>query len=246
MKKEVENITPYDSPDKSKTSQVREMFDSIAPAYDIMNRAMTMGVDKLWRYKAVNIVAAHNPSSILDIATGTGDLAIALARRLKQADIIGADLSSQMLQIARQKIKRKRLQQRIRLLEADGTALPFPAKTFDCVTIAYGIRNFEDISRGYAEMYRVLKPGGLLLVIELATPVEPLALKAYNVYTQGIVPALGRIVSRDKRAYSYLPESIAAVPQRDDMVQLLREAGFKQPDYHSMTLGTCIIYTALK
>lgn len=246
MKQAVENITPYGIEGATKTSQVRDMFDSIAPAYDFMNRAMTMGVDKLWRRNAVNIVAKHAPASILDLATGTGDLAIAIARKLPHAEITGADLSVSMMEIGKEKVAKAGLQDRVRFLQADGTALPLPSNTFDCVTIAYGIRNFEDIAKGYGEMFRVLKPGGHLVVVELATPVNSVALKAYNVYTKNIIPTVGRMVSRDARAYSYLPESIAAVPQREDMLTLMRGAGFTATSFHSMTFGSCIIYVGTK
>ena len=230
----------------SKTSQVKEMFDSIAPAYDFMNRAMTVGVDKWWRRKAVQSVAAANPHAVLDLATGTGDLAIALARRMPTAKITGADLSPQMLEIAHMKVQRKGLQLNISLHEADGTALPWAEASFDAVTIAYGIRNFENINAGYSEMYRVLKPGGTLTVVELATPVNPVALSFYKLYTRWLIPALGRLISRKRRAYSYLPESIAAVPQRERMLELIEKAGFSRATHRPLTFGTCIIYTASK
>lgn len=246
MEQQVEKITPYGRDSGDKTSQVRSMFDSIAPAYDFMNRAMTFGIDKLWRRKAVGMVERHYPASILDIATGTGDLAIAMARRIQRASVAGIDLSPNMLDIAARKINKEQLDGRVTLACADGTNLPFPSSTFDVVTVAYGIRNFDNMLKGYREMFRVLNDNGMLVVVELSTPVNPLALKMYNVYAKGLIPMVGRIVSRNKRAYTYLPESIAAVPQRHLMVKLLQEAGFTDCEFHELTFGTCIIYTAYK
>lgn len=245
MGQKVEEITPYRD-ERTKTEQVREMFDNIAPAYDFMNRAMTFGVDKLWRRRAVKMVGADNPSLILDLATGTGDLAVALARRLPGVKVTGADLSPHMLEIGRRKIRQANLDSRIELVEADGTNLPMPDNRFDSVTIAYGIRNFESMANGYREMLRVLKPGGTLTVVELATPVNPLALAGYKVYTRYLIPFIGRLVSGQRSAYSYLPESIAAVPQREKMLALMEQAGFSDATYKPLTLGTCIIYRARK
>ena len=242
---EVEEIKPYSS-EAGKADQVRAMFDAIAPAYDFMNRAMTIGVDKWWRHVAVNKVALPKPVKILDLATGTGDLAIAVARRLPEASITGVDLSEKMLNIAARKIDESGLKQRIPLVQADGTALPFPDASFDCVTIAYGIRNFEDIEKGYREMLRVLKPGGIIVVLELSTPTNALALCGYRFYTRWVIPVVGRAVSRDCRAYSYLPESIAAVPQRHNMTAIMHKAGFSDVTYRAMTMGTCCLYTGCK
>lgn len=246
MAEQVENITPYLDDRRQKTEQVKEMFDSIAPAYDFMNRAMTFGVDKLWRRKAVRMLEKKRPRTILDLATGTGDLAIALAKKIPDAKVTGADLSPQMLEVGRRKVRQAGLAQRIEMLEADGTALPFADNSFDSVTIAYGIRNFESMLAGYGEMFRVLRPGGTLVVIELATPVSPVPLAFYKAYTRWIIPAVGRMVSKEKRAYSYLPESIAAVPQRHSMLSLMEQAGFGDATFRPLTFGTCIIYSATK
>lgn len=246
MAEQVENITPYLDDRRQKTEQVKEMFDSIAQAYDFMNRAMTFGVDKLWRRKAVRMLEKKRPRSILDLATGTGDLAIALAKKIPDAKVTGADLSPQMLEVGRRKVRQAGLAQRIEMLEADGTALPFADNSFESVTIAYGIRNFESMLAGYREMFRVLRPGGTLLVVELATPVSAVPLAFYKVYTRWIIPAVGRLVSKEKRAYSYLPESIAAVPQRHSMLSLMEQAGFCDTIFKSLTFGTCIIYSATK
>lgn len=240
-----EKIKPYDD-SRAKGSQVREMFDSIAPAYDFMNRAMTFGIDKLWRRRAVRAVADRSPCRILDVATGTGDLAIALARRIGGATVTGIDLSEGMIGIGRRKVADAGLDGRISLTTGDCLALPFDDGSFDAVTVAYGVRNFEHLDRGYDEMLRVLAPGGMLCVVELSTPVNPLVKPFYKLYTRAIIPALGRLVSKDVRAYSYLPESIAAVPQGEAMTALMEASGFTGARFRRMTFGVCTIYIAYK
>lgn len=240
---EVEHITPYGN-DAPKEEQVEQMFDSIAPAYDFMNRAMTLGIDRLWRSKAVGMLRASNPQHILDIATGTGDLAIELARKLPQATIVGADLSEGMVTIGREKVEKAGLSDRVTLTVADCLHLPFNNEEFDCITVAYGVRNFADIEAGYREMYRVMRPGGVLCVIELSTPTNRLVKPFYRLYTRGIIPAIGRLISKDSRAYSYLPESIAAVPQGAAMCALMEQAGFTDAQFKPLTFGVCTIYTA--
>lgn len=243
MEVKAEKINPYDN-SRCKTEQVQEMFDSIAPAYDFMNRAMTFGIDKLWRAKAVKILSSHAPKSILDVATGTGDLAIKLAKELNPDKIVGIDLSQGMIEIGRSKVADAGLDRKIELVQGDCLDLPLPDDEFDCVTVAYGVRNFEHLSQGYQEMLRVLRPGGMLCVIELSTPTSPLVKPLYKFYTRYIIPAVGRMVSKDVRAYSYLPESIAAVPQGNDMLRLMQEAGFVDCRFKALTFGTCTIYTA--
>lgn len=244
-KQRVEDVKPYDS-NRRKSEQVEQMFDSIAPAYDFMNRAMTMGIDRLWRAKAVRALARRTPHEILDIATGTGDLAILLARRMPHATVTGVDLSAGMVEIGRRKVADAKLADRVTLTTGDCLDLPFADSTFDCITVAYGVRNFADIAAGYRQMHRTLRSGGTLCVIELATPVNPLVLPLYRLYTRHLIPALGRLVSKDSRAYTYLPESIAAVPQREEMCRIMREAGFTDCRCRPLTFGTCCIYTALK
>lgn len=244
-KQRVEEIRPYDT-ERQKAEQVEQMFDSIAPAYDFMNRAMTMGIDRIWRARAVRQLCRRAPRKILDIATGTGDLAILLASRMPQATVTGVDLSAGMIGIGQHKITRAGLDARVTLQVADCLALPFADGTFDCVTAAYGVRNFADLEAGYREMHRVMAPGATLCVIELSTPVNRLVKPFYSLYTRHIIPAVGRIVSKDSRAYTYLPESIAAVPQRDEMCALMRRAGFTDCRWRSFTFGVCCVYTALK
>ena len=241
-----ESVNPYDNDSRRKTEQVREMFDNIAPAYDFMNRAMTFGIDRLWRRKAVGMVASGNPDSVLDIATGTGDLAIELAGKMPYASITGIDLSEGMIEVGRKKIAALGLENRIALMQADSLSMPFEDNSFRAITVAYGVRNFENLLAGYREMYRVLAPGGTLTVVELSKPVSWWAKPLYRFYTRAIIPLVGRLVSRDTRAYSYLPESIAAVPQRGDMTALMSEAGFEDASFRSLTFGVCTIYSARK
>ena len=245
MEVKAEKINPYDN-NRAKTEQVKEMFDSIAPAYDFMNRAMTFGIDKCWRAKAVKMIKAYSPKTILDVATGTGDLAIKLARSLRPEKITGIDLSEGMIAIGRKKIEDANLSHTIDFVVGDCLNLPFDKAQFDCITVAYGVRNFEHLDQGYREMYRVLKPGGVLCVIELSTPTSPIVKPFYKLYTRYLIPFVGRLVSKDVRAYSYLPESIAAVPQGNDMLQLMRDAGFSNCKFTRLTFGTCTIYMAIK
>lgn len=240
-----ECITPYGD-ERSKHEQVQEMFDSIAPAYDFMNRAMTMGIDKLWRRRAVRMIESTWPGRLLDVATGTGDLAIKLARRMPECRVTGIDLSAGMLAVGREKVAAAGLDGRITFEQADCLALPFDDESFDCVTVAYGVRNFERLADGYREMARVLRPGGMLCVIELSTPRGWLTGPLYRLYTRRVIPLVGRLISKDVRAYSYLPESIAAVAQGEEMLALMRDAGLRDTRYRPMTFGTCTIYSARK
>ena len=242
-----EQVNPYGGSDtRHKAEQVREMFDNIAPAYDFMNRAMTFGIDRCWRRKAVDMLRRHNPQTILDVASGTGDLALLMGRMTDAASITGIDLSEGMTAIGNRKIADAGLGSRIRLVTGDCLAMPMASDSFDAVTAAYGVRNFENLLAGYREMLRVLRPGGTITVIELSTPSNPVIRPLYRFYTRCIIPAIGRLISKDVRAYSYLPESIAAVPQRDAMTALMEQAGFTSAAWRQLTFGTCCIYTAVK
>lgn len=245
-----ERVNPYRDDTRCKTEQVRDMFDSIAPAYDFMNRMMTFGIDRLWRRKAVRMLSRMPHADILDVATGTGDLALLLARTLHPDTVTGIDLSEGMLEVARRKAQADTAAAEsgaeITFRTADCLALPMADNTYDTVTCAYGVRNFGNLLQGYREMHRVLRPGGTLCVIELSTPVSPLVKPLYKLYTRHIIPLAGRIVSHDVRAYSYLPESIAAVPQGDAMLSLIRQAGFSATEHHPLTFGVCTIYLARK
>ena len=240
-----EDINPYDD-SREKGEQVKEMFDSIAPAYDFMNRAMTLGIDRRWRRTALDMISDRPHDDILDIATGTADLAILMAKVLDPVSVTGIDLSEQMLAKGRLKVTEEELDDTVRLMAGDCLQLPFPDETFDLVTSAFGVRNFENLLAGYREMYRVLRPGGTVCVIELSTPPSGVVRPFYHLYTRHIIPTIGRAVSSDRRAYSYLPESIAAVPQGQDMLDLMARAGFTDCRFRRLTLGVCTVYTAVK
>ncbi|MDE7411435.1 MAG: bifunctional demethylmenaquinone methyltransferase/2-methoxy-6-polyprenyl-1,4-benzoquinol methylase UbiE, partial [Paramuribaculum sp.] len=206
----------------------------------------TFGIDRIWRRKAVKMVAQSPHDTILDIATGTGDLAILLAQKTYAKKIIGLDLSSGMLEVGRQKVTKYGLSESITFTEGDSLNLPFPENSFDAITVAYGVRNFEDLHKGYKEMLRVLRPGGKVTVIELSTPDRQPVKTLYRFYTRTLVPFVGRLISHDTRAYSYLPESIAAVPQSDKMTRIMQEAGFADTTFRRLTFGTCTIYQGKK
>lgn len=239
---EVEEIKPYDS-EGGKAKQVEEMFDSIAPAYDFMNRAMTLGIDRWWRRVAVRMVGKKHPQRILDVATGTGDFAIDLYRKLQPEQVVGIDLSQGMLDVAREKIAKRDLGDVLTVQQGDCLAMPFEDGSFDAVTVAFGVRNFEHLLQGYQQMHRVLRPGGVLCVVELSTPRNRLVRWFYDLYTLHIIPWMGSLKSGDRSAYRYLPQSIAAVPQGEDMLAIMREAGFVDCKVKRLTLGTCSIYT---
>ena len=245
MSNKVEHIKPY-SNEGDKTGQVRQMFDSIAPAYDFMNRAMTLGIDKWWRKVAVKKVKKSTPARILDVATGTGDFAIKLYKDIKPQHVTGMDLSNGMLDVARRKVKEKKLEEAITFEQGDCLAMTYGDQSFDAVTVAFGVRNFEHIEQGYREMHRVLSPGGMLCVVELSTPRNKVIRWFYDIYTLHIIPFIGSLKSHDKSAYRYLPQSIAAVPQGQDMLDIMRKAGFDDCQVRTLTLGTCSIYMARK
>ncbi|MCI6494004.1 MAG: bifunctional demethylmenaquinone methyltransferase/2-methoxy-6-polyprenyl-1,4-benzoquinol methylase UbiE [Bacteroidales bacterium] len=246
-----ELIHPYDD-SRAKSEQVEEMFDSIAPAYDFMNLAMTFGLHRLWQRHALNVatkqMSAHVGYDILDIATGTGDIAFELYRRFPRSRIKGVDLSEGMLRIAEKKLKKldQNGQKSITFEQGDSLDLRYDDNSFDLITVAYGVRNFEHLSRGLAEMARVLRPGGKLCIIELSRPRRGLTLWLYQFYTRCIIPLIGRVVSGDSRAYTYLPESIAAAPQREAMTAIMSEAGLSDCKWKSLTFGAVTYYIAGK
>lgn len=243
-----ERVNPYDDR-REKGDQVEEMFDSIAPAYDFMNTAMSFGLHRRWRDKALRAAREtlkSEPARVLDVATGTGDVAFALHKLFPAARITGIDLSSGMLAIARKKLESmpQSTREAIAFGKADCLGLPFHDGDFDLITVAYGVRNFENLLQGLCEMRRVLKPGGVLCIIELSCPEGKLTGLGYRLYSRRLIPAVGRLVSGDSRAYTYLPESIAAAPQRDAMADILRKAGFTSITYRSLTFGAVTYYIA--
>lgn len=248
MSEKVETVRPYGTDGAEKGAEVEKMFDNIAPAYDFMNTAMTFGLCRTWREKALSAVGRQGtaPQRILDIATGTGDVALRLHELYPNARITGLDLSEGMLSVARRKLEGKEGAELVNFIVGDSLALPFEEGEFDLITVAYGVRNFSDLAKGYREMFRVLRPGGRLCVIELSRPANPVLLAGYRLYSETLIPLVGRMVSHDARAYSYLPESIAVCPQRDAMTKLMAEAGFSDARWRSLTLGSVCYYTATK
>lgn len=239
-----ETVKPYHG-EGPKGEQVEAMFDSIAPAYDFMNTAMTFGLHKRWLCKAID--ALGHPGEIreiLDLATGTGEVAFRLATLFPEANILGVDLSEGMLDIARKKLARKTDGKtgKIKFQQGDCLRLDLPDHSFDLLTIAYGVRNFENLEKGFKEFHRVLKPGGQCLILELSRPENPLIRAGYDLYSRTLVPLAGRMISRDTRAYSYLPESIAAMPPRKKIAEMLRDTGFSEVKFKSLTLGVVTFY----
>ncbi len=240
-----ETILPYES-GESKDIQVRRMFDAIAPVYDRMNRLMTFGLDRGWRRKALKMLRAYHPRTILDVATGTGDLPFMMQRLLDGPSVTGIDLSEGMLSVARRKCREQGLSEVIRFEQQDCLALTFADNCFDAVTVAFGVRNFQYLRQGFAEMYRVLKPGGVLMVIELSVPTRFPVHQLYELYTHGVIPLLGKLLSHDKQAYTYLPRSVDAVPQGEEMLSIFRSVGFGKTFCRRLTLGVCTIYIGQK
>lgn len=248
----VEQIKPYDK-DTGKAQQVEKMFDTIAPSYDFMNDAMTFGLERLWRNKALKLLRREMTSlptvesRILDVACGTGDVSFSLRRKFDPCRVDGIDLSAGMLRQAENKLRSARYAHyadSVTFREADCLALPFDDASFDAVTVAYGVRNFENLSKGYSEMLRVLRPGGTICVIELCEPANPLIRSLYKLYSRCLIPLAGRIVSGDNKAYSYLLDSISQCPQRGEMSRLMSEAGFAGEKYRTLFPGTVAVYLA--
>ena len=240
-----ELINPYGK-DGEKGKLVEQMFNNIAPTYDILNHRLSWDIDKSWRKKAISQLLPFNPQSILDIATGTGDFAILSAEMLSPKQMIGVDISNGMMTIGRQKVKAKGLQDIVFFKKEDCTNLSFEDNSFDAVTAAFGIRNFQDLDRGLSEMCRVLKQGGHLIIVELTTPICFPMKQLFKIYSHTILPIYGRIISKDTNAYHYLINTIEAFPQGERMVEILRNIGFKEPKFTRLTSGICTMYFATK
>ena len=240
-----EQIKPYDdSGDKSR--QVEQMFDNIAPTYDVLNHRLSWDIDKCWRRKAIAQLAPYHPQQILDIATGTGDFAILSARMLRPRQLIGADISEGMMNIGREKVEREGLQHIISFQREDCMKLSFADSSFDAVTAAFGIRNFKDLNQGLSEMCRVLKKGGVLSIVELTTPVVSPMKQLFNIYSHTLLPLYGKLISKDSSAYRYLTATIEAFPQGEKMIQVLRHTGFEEVAFRRLTFGICTMYFAKK
>lgn len=238
-------ITPYKDSELGKKEQVAQMFDNISGNYDGLNRVITFGIDVKWRKKVLKLVSDKNPQTILDIATGTGDLAI-LMSETKAPKIIGADISEGMMEVGRKKIADKNLQGRVTLQYGDSENLPFEDNTFDAITVAFGIRNFENLEKGFAEILRVLKPGGIFVILETSVPTKFPFKQGYAFHMKVILPLIGKLFSKEGGAYSYLAESASVFPFGEKLNNILRKIGFIEVKHLPQTMGVATIYTASK
>ena len=240
-----ESIKPYNE-DEKKSVQVERMFDNIAPAYDQLNHTLSWGIDKSWRKRAINWLKPFQPQRMMDVATGTGDFAIQACRVLNPKELIGTDISEGMMNVGRQKVKDAGLEGRISFAKEDCTALTFPDNRFDAITVAFGVRNFEDLDKGLREMHRVLDTNGKLVILELSEPDWFPMKQLYALYSKVVIPTLGKLLSKDRSAYTYLPQSIKAFPQGEVMKEIILKAGFSEANFKRLTLGICTLYTATK
>lgn len=240
-----EEIKPYGK-EGEKGKLVEEMFDNIAPTYDTLNHRLSWDIDKGWRKKAIRQLLPFQPKTILDIATGTGDFAILSAKELRPQRMIGIDISEGMMKIGQKKVEAEGLQHIVSFKKDDCTHLSFDDNSFDAVTAAFGIRNFQNLDQGLSEMYRVLRPNGHLSIVELTTPVSFSMKQLFKLYSHTMLPVYGKLISKDTSAYSYLTKTIEAFPQGEVMLDILRKAGFKNASFKRLTFGICTMYFATK
>ena len=238
-------VTPYKDSELNKKKQVEKMFDTISADYDSLNRVISFGIDVKWRKRVVSIVEKHHAKKVLDIATGTGDLAIAL-NETGASKIVGLDISEGMLAVGRKKIAEKKLSEKIEMVQGDSEALPFENDSFDAITVAFGVRNFENLEVGLEEIFRVLRPGGIFVVLETSVPTKFPFKQGYNFYIRNLLPLIGKLFSKDRDAYSYLSESAAAFPYGKNFNNILGNIGFNKVENQPQTLGVATIYTASK
>lgn len=238
-------VKPYSDSDLTKKEQVEQMFDNISGKYDELNHILSMGIDVGWRKKVVKIIKNQNPKTVLDIATGTGDLAIMMAKST-DAKITGFDLSAGMLEVGRKKIAELNLENRIEMIQGDAEKMQFDDNSFDCITVAFGVRNFEDLKKGLDEIYRVLKPGGKFVILEFSQPQSFPMKQLYGFYSKNILPMIGKKISKDKSAYTYLPESVKAFPYGEEMKKILKSSNFIKTTDKKLTFGISSIYASLK
>ncbi len=238
-------VTPYSNSLQGKKEQVAGMFDAIASNYDFLNHFLSMNIDKRWRKKVIKMISMHHPQRILDVATGTGDLAIA-ASAINPQRIDGIDISEGMLEIGKQKIVAKKLEHLLFLQKGDAESIPFADNTFDAITVAFGVRNFENLEMGLKEMYRVLKPGGICVVLEFTMPRRFPFKQMYGFYFKFLLPKIGKMISKDDSAYTYLPESVKAFPQYQQFLNKMAHAGFKEPGMKVLSMGIAAIYQGMK
>ena len=239
-----EEVKPYSSEGK-KREQVEAMFDNIANEYDRFNYLASFNIDRIWRKRAISSLKPFAPRNVLDIATGTGDLALLIEKTLKPESIIGCDISEGMMQVAREKCRRRGITN-IRFEKEDCTALSYPDNSFDALTSSFGVRNFQELEKALGEMHRVLRPGGHLVILELSSPTKFPMKQLFPVYAKYVMPTLGRLFSKDAKAYRYLPESIAAFPQGEVMQGILEKVGFSKVEFRRYTGGICTFYLATK
>lgn len=239
------NVTPYKDSGLGKKEQVAQMFDTISENYDGLNRVISFGIDVKWRKKVLKMVADTKPKTILDIATGTGDLAI-LMTATSATEIVGADISAGMLDVGRKKISERKLDSKIKMVLADSENLPFEDNYFDAITVAFGVRNFENLEKGISEILRVLRPGGIFVILETSVPTRFPYKQGYRFYSKFILPAIGRLFSKDKSAYAYLSESASVFPYGEALNNILRKIGFIEVKDLPQTMGVATIYSASK
>lgn len=238
-------VNPYKNSDLGKKEQVTQMFDTISNEYDGLNRVISFGIDIKWRKKVVEIIKQQQPKTILDIATGTGDLAINLAETSAEK-IIGLDISPGMLGVGKEKVKAKQLDNRIDMIIGDSENMPFKDNTFDAITVAFGVRNFETLENGLKDILRVLKPGGTFVILETSVPTKFPFKQGYKVYSKFVLPTIGKVFSKDKTAYKYLSESASVFPFGEALNNILRNIGFINVEDKPQTFGVATIYTASK
>lgn len=238
-------VTPYNKQDASKKEQVAEMFDNISEKYDFLNHFLSAGVDKGWRKKAIKMLEPYQPKEMLDIATGTGDFAIA-ALKLNPDKVTGVDISEGMLEQGRVKMKKKGLSDKITMLYGDSENLPFDDNSFDALTVGFGVRNYENLEKGLGDMLRVLRPDGIAAILEFSKPKNFPAKQFFGFYNNKLLPLIGKTVSKDPRAYTYLPESIAAFPEGEDFIAILEKVGYRNCSRRTVSGGVASIYLGQK
>ena len=237
-----DTIVPYEQSGQTKKEQVAGMFDQIAFRYDLLNRLLSGGIDVYWRKQAIKELKELKPQKILDVATGTADVALMTWKYLHPERIIGIDISESMLQLGRQKVAKALLSNHIELKQGDAEAINFPDHTFDAVTVAFGVRNFQNLEKGLQEMHRVIKPGGKVVIIEFSKPQQPAFKGLYNLYMRFICPGIGKWLTKNKEAYQYLHNSVKAFPEGDTFLHILQQAGFSETSFKRLSLGICTIY----
>jgi len=241
-----DEVVPYQGEGLNKKQQVAKMFDSIAGKYDFMNRFLSAGIDVQWRKKAIRQLTDINPRKILDVATGTADVAIMTQSILKPDQIIGIDISEGMLELGRKKVEKLGLNKTIELHTGDSETINYPDNTFDAITVAFGVRNFENLEKGLSEMRRVLKPGGKLVVLEFSKPRQTGFKSLYQVYMNIVAPGVGKFFTNNRNAYQYLNESVQAFPEREDFIRIMKQTGYANTYFKPLSLGICCIYCGSK